>query len=148
MLLMSGAARDRLASLHRYATVSGESFDGADLSTVAAGKVRFERCSFRRTDFRHATLDGCGFKLCDLRYADLGGASLRGAHFAGCDLRETNFSDTDLTLAEFGFVRTGSAPYGLTDLSGAKFDGAVLRDLRVEQVIGWDGGERSRGSAR
>jgi uncharacterized protein YjbI with pentapeptide repeats len=137
---MGGTARDRLASLRRYAAVSGESFDGANLSTVTAGKVWFERCSFRRVDLRHATLDGCSFKLCDLRSADLGGASLRGAHFAGCDLRDVNFSDCDLTMAAFGLVMTGSAPHGLTDATGAKFDGAVLRDLRVERVIGWNGG--------
>jgi uncharacterized protein YjbI with pentapeptide repeats len=145
MALMSGAARQGLASRRRYATVSRESFGSADLVTVRAQQLWFDRCSFRGADLRHATLDGCHFKLCDLRYADLRGASLRGAWFAGCDLRDTDLRDSDLTNAQFGRVLTGSAPHGLTDVSGARFEGAVLRDLQTKEVIGWCGG-RDNGS--
>ncbi|WP_406036419.1 pentapeptide repeat-containing protein [Micromonospora sp. NBC_00898] len=95
------------------------------------------RKSFAGRDLRHRTLDRHSFKLCDFRGADLRGASLRGASFAGCDLRDADLRDADLSYANFGYVSTHDPEYGRTDVTGARWDGANLRGVTVERVIGW-----------
>ncbi len=130
-------ARQRLAALRGHVDVHGEDFTGQDLASARTSGLRFTRCSFAGADLRHATLDGCGFKLCDLSDADLRGASLRGVRLAGCDLRGADLRDTDLTDARFGHVNTGMLPHGLTNVTGARFEGATLRDVQAEGVIGW-----------
>ncbi len=130
-------SRQALSSLPRYATVSHQVFDGQDLTSLRTSELWFVRCSFVEADLRHATLDGCSFKLCDLRGANLRGASLRGVRLAGCDLRDADLRDIDLSGGQLGLVNTGSKPYGLTDITGAKFDNAITRDLKIDQVIGW-----------
>ena len=130
-------AREDLASRHRNAELQRQSFDGEHLASVSLRQLWFTRCSFRGADLRHATLDGCHFKLCDLRGADLRGASLRGSSLAGCDLTGADLREADLTGARIGQVRTGIPRHGLTDTTGIKLDDAVLRDLELDQVIGW-----------
>jgi uncharacterized protein YjbI with pentapeptide repeats len=128
--------RERLAGARVYAEVTAEVFDGADLSSVCLDRVRFDRCSLVAADLRQATLDRCNFKFCDLRRAVLRGASLRFANLTGCDLREADMRDCDLTGASFGYVNTG-APNGLSDLTGAVMDGAVLTRTTFDRVNGW-----------
>lgn len=130
-------AREDLASRHRYGKLQRRSFDGEDLTSVRLQQLWFTRCSFRGTDLRHATLDGCHFKLCDLREVNLRGASLRGVSLAGCDLSGADLRAADLTGAQFGQVITGIPPHGKTDVTGIKLDKAILRDLELDQVIGW-----------
>jgi uncharacterized protein YjbI with pentapeptide repeats len=132
---MRTGSRERLAGARAYATVSGEVFDRADLSSVCLDRVRLDRCSLVAADLRQATLDRCNFKFCDLRRALLRGASLRFANLAGCDLREADLRDCDLTGASFGFVNTGAAN-GLSDLTGAVMDGAVLTGTTFDRVVG------------
>ncbi|MEU5022809.1 pentapeptide repeat-containing protein [Streptomyces milbemycinicus] len=129
--------RDMLASLRQHASVDRESFDGGDLASVRLRPLWFSRCTFRGADLRHATLDGCHFKLCDFRGANLSGASLRGVRLAGCDLSDADLRAADLTGAQFGRVLTGAPPHGLTNATGVKLDNAVLRDVELDQVIGW-----------
>lgn len=129
--------KEDLASRRRYAALHRESFDGGDLVSVCLQQLWFARCSFRGADLRHATLDGCRFKLCDLRGANLSGASLRGVFLAGCDLTGADFCAADLTGARLGQVLTGTPPHGLTNATGIKLDNAILRDLQLDQVIGW-----------
>jgi uncharacterized protein YjbI with pentapeptide repeats len=129
--------RADLASLRRYSTVQRESFDGGDLVSVRVQPLSFTRCSFRGADLRHATLDGCHFKLCDLREVKLSGASMRGVIMAGCDLTGADLRAVDLTGARFGRVLTGAPPHGLTNATNVRLEGAVLRDLQLDQVIGW-----------
>ncbi|MET9472444.1 pentapeptide repeat-containing protein [Streptomyces sp. NPDC002922] len=129
-------ARQRLAALHSYAAVNGEDFTGQNLASARTSRLRFTRCSFIGADLRHATLDGCSFKLCDLSGADLRGASLRGISLAGCDLRGADLRDTDLAEARLGSVNTGIPPFGLTDVTGARFEGASLRNVQADGVIG------------
>lgn len=115
-------------------------FDGLDLHSVAFHQPRwFDQCSFEATDLRLATIDRIGFKYCSFRGARLRGVSLRGASFAGCDLRGADLREADLTDARFGYVNTGRNDTGRTDLTGADLTGAVLRDTRIERVIGWPG---------
>jgi uncharacterized protein YjbI with pentapeptide repeats len=132
---MNRGSRERLAGA-RYTTVTGEVFDGADLSSVCLDRVRLDRCSLVAADLRQATLDRCDFRFCDLRRALLRGASLRFAKLSGCDLREADLRDCDLTGAFFGYVNTG-APNGLSDLTGVVMDGAVLTEATFERVVGW-----------
>jgi uncharacterized protein YjbI with pentapeptide repeats len=134
--VVSTGRRERLAGVRAFATVAGEVFDGADLSSVCLDRLRLDRCSLVAADLRHATLDGCSFRFCDLRRARLRGASLRFARLAGCDLREADLRGCDLTGASFGFVNTG-APSGLSDLTGAVMDGAVLTAATFDRVTGW-----------
>ncbi len=129
--------REDLASRRRYEELQRQSFDGEDLTSVHLQQLWFTRCSFRGTDLRHATLDRCSFTLCDLRGVNLRGASLRGVSLAGCDLSGADLRDADLTSARFGRVITGIPPHGLTDVTGIKLDKAILRDLELDQVIGW-----------
>ncbi|MGW7241480.1 pentapeptide repeat-containing protein [Streptomyces sp. NPDC054804] len=129
--------KENLASRRQYATLQWESFDGADLASVRLRSLWFTRCTFRETDLRQATLDGCHFKLCDLRGANLSGASMRGVTLAGCDLTGADLRAADLTGARLGLVLTGAPPHGLTNATDAKLDQAVLRDLQLEEVIGW-----------
>ncbi|MFI0965829.1 pentapeptide repeat-containing protein [Streptomyces sp. NPDC021080] len=129
--------RQRLAALQRYSPLSGENFTGQDLVSARPRELRFTRCSFVKADLRHAALDGCSFTFCDLSRADLRGASLRGARLSGCDLRGADLRDADLTDADFGRVNTGRPRYGLTDITGARLEGAILRDVRHDDVIGW-----------
>jgi uncharacterized protein YjbI with pentapeptide repeats len=140
------SAKQALVAHPRYAAVQRQSFDGADLPSVQLPQVRLTRCSFRGADLRHATLGGCRFKLCDFHGADLRGTSVRGTVFAGCDLTDVDLCDTDLTGAEFVLVLTGTPPHGLTDVTGIRLDNAVLRDARLEQVIGWPDGDRLSGA--
>lgn len=130
-------AREDLASARRYAVFQRESFDGGDLASVRVQQLWFTRCSFRGADLRQATLDGCRFKLCDLRGANLSGASLRGVSLAGCDLTGADLRGADLSGAQLGQVLTGAPPHGLTNATGIKLDNAILRDLQLDQVIGW-----------
>jgi len=134
--VVSTGRRGRLAAERAFATVAGEVFDGADLSSVCLDRLWLDRCSLVAADLRHATLDRCSFRFCDLRRARLRGASLRFAHLAGCDLREADLRGCDLTGASFGFVNTG-APNGLSDLTGAVMDGAVLVGTSFDRVTGW-----------
>jgi len=133
-------ARQRLAALHGYAAVNGEDFTGQNLASARTSQLRFTGCSFIGADLRHATLDGCWFKFCDFSGADLRGASLREVILAGCDLRGADLRDTDLTDARFGSVNTGVPPLGLTYVTGARFEGASLRNVQAEGVIGWPPG--------
>lgn len=133
---MKKGVRERLAREGAYATVTAEVFDGADLSSVRLDGARLDRCSLVAADLRQATLDRCNFKFCDLRRAVLRGASLRFARLAGCDLREADMRDCDLTGASFGYVNTG-APNGLSDLTEAVMDGAVLTGTMFDRVVGW-----------
>jgi uncharacterized protein YjbI with pentapeptide repeats len=131
------APRQALGSLPYGAAVNRQNFDGQDLTSARTQQLWFDRCSFVGADLRHATLDRCSFGLCDLRGADLRGASLRGASFSGCDLRDADLRDADLTGCRLGYVNTGARPHGLTDVTGADFTNALLRDVEVDQVIGW-----------
>ncbi|MET7527891.1 pentapeptide repeat-containing protein [Streptomyces sp900116325] len=130
-------AREDLTSHRRYAALQRESFDGGDLASVRLQQLWFTRCSFRGADLRQATLDGCRFKLCDLRGTNLSGASLRGVSLAGCDLTGADLRGADLSSAQLGQVLTGTPPYGLTIATGIKLDNAILRNLQLDQVIGW-----------
>jgi uncharacterized protein YjbI with pentapeptide repeats len=130
-------ARKWLAALPRYTVLNGEDFTGQDLASARASGFRFTRCSFTGVDLRQATLDDCWFKFCDLNSADLRGASLRGARLAGCDLRCADLRCADLTDAKFGRVNTGRPPHGLTDVSGIRVNGAILRNVQLDDVIGW-----------
>ncbi|MDX3804778.1 pentapeptide repeat-containing protein, partial [Streptomyces sp. AK04-3B] len=130
------SARNRLAALPRCTALTAEDFAGQDLISVLLTPLRFTRCSFAGADLRHADLSGCSLKFCDLSHADLRGASLRGARLAGCDLRQADLRDADLTGAVLGSVNTGIPPHGLTDLTGARFERAILRDVRLEGVAG------------
>ena len=132
--------REALVARPRYATIRRESYDGMALASVQVQSLWFTRCSFRGADLRHATLDGCRFRWCDLRGVNLRGASLRGAMFAGCDLVDADLRDVDLTGARIGRVLTGAPPHGLTDATGVRIDGAVLRQVRFDEVVGWPGG--------
>ena len=129
--------KEDLASRRRHETLQRESFDGGDLASVRLQQLWFTRCSFRGADLRQATLDGCHFKLCDLRGANLSGASMRGVTLAGCDLTGADLRGVDLTAARFGRVLTGAPPHGLTNATDAKLDNAILRDLQLDEVIGW-----------
>jgi len=60
-------------------------------------------------------------------------ASLRGARFSGTCLRAADLRDTDLTAARFG--ATGERVH-VTDLTGARLDGATLRGTTFEDVLG------------
>lgn len=130
-------ARQRLAALPRYAALNGEDFTGEDLASARPSELRFTRCSFSGVDLRQATLDGCWFKFCDLSGADLRGASLLGVRLSGCDLRDADLRDADLTDAKFGRVNSGRPPYGLTNVTGVRLKGAVLRSVQLDDVIGW-----------
>ncbi|WP_411081513.1 pentapeptide repeat-containing protein [Streptomyces sp. cmx-18-6] len=133
-------ARQRLAELHRYAAVTGEDFTDQNLASTRTAQLRFSRCTFKGADLRHATLDGGSFKFCDLSGADLRGASLRGAVLAGCDLRDADLRDADLTDAILSSVNTGIPSLGPTDVTGARFEGASLRNVQAEDVTGWPPG--------
>ncbi|WP_410812195.1 pentapeptide repeat-containing protein [Micromonospora sp. 067-2] len=95
--------------------------------------------SFAGRDLRHRTLDRYLFKLCDFRGLDLRGDSLRGVSFAGCDLRDADLRDTDLSYARFSYVVTHDPEYGRTDTE-ARWNGADLRGVIAERVIGWPRG--------
>jgi Pentapeptide repeats (8 copies) len=112
-----------LRGLSYGASVNRQVFDGQDLMSVRTQRLWSDHCSFVGADLRHATLDGCSFKI--------------------CDFRDTDLRDADLTGGRLGYVNTGAHPYGLTDITGAKFDNAVLGDLQVDQVVGWCERERS-----
>ncbi|MGQ5263787.1 pentapeptide repeat-containing protein [Micromonospora sp. ZYX-F-536] len=102
------------------------------------------RQSFVGRDLRHRTLDGQSFKLCDFRGADLRGASIRGTRFSGCDLRDADLRDTDLSYAQFGYVSTHNPEYGLTDVTGVRWDGSNVRGVTADRVIGWPHGTPGR----
>ena len=59
---------------------------------------------------------------------------------SGCDLRDADFRWADLTDAEFGYVMTHDPNYGLTDVTGANWQGACLERVTVDRVIGWPEG--------
>jgi uncharacterized protein YjbI with pentapeptide repeats len=93
--------------------------------------------SFAGLDLRHRSLDRQFFKLCDFRGANLRGASLRGTRFSGCDLRDADLRDADLSYASFSAVNTHDPEYGRTDVTGALWQGATLRGVTTDRVVGW-----------
>jgi len=116
-----------------YGAVRGESFAGADLTSVQV-KNWFDRCDFSGADLRHATF-AATFKMCSFVGANLRGAHLRGAHFVGCDLTDADLRDADLTGASFSYVNTGS-DNGRTILNGIRWDGAQLGGTTFKRVVG------------
>jgi uncharacterized protein YjbI with pentapeptide repeats len=133
---VANVERVRLTSATYGVEVAQESFDSADLTSISLNQLWLVRCSFVGADLRHATLDNCRFKMCDLRRTNLRGASMRFVSLAGCDLRGADLRDCDLTGARLGFVNTGDVS-GLTDLTAAILEGAVLDDATFERVVGW-----------
>jgi uncharacterized protein YjbI with pentapeptide repeats len=97
----------------------------------------YDRPNYAGQNLRQATLDGCSFKMGNFRDVNLMGASLRGTHFMGCDLRGADLRHADLTGAAFSRVLTHDPDYGCTDVTGVLWENAVLRDVRVEDVVGW-----------
>jgi uncharacterized protein YjbI with pentapeptide repeats len=95
------------------------------------------RRSFAGADLRLRTLDRCHFKLCDFSGANLRGASLRGVSFAGCNLTRADLRDADLSYASFGRVLTHDVSYGVTDVTGVRWDGAVLTAVIATDVLNW-----------
>jgi uncharacterized protein YjbI with pentapeptide repeats len=136
MISFMATPREFLGAQRRYGNVADQVFDGAELESVLCRQLWLRHCSFRNADLRYATLDGCHFLFCDLRGADLRNASLRRASFSGCYLRGADLGNADLSWARFGYVNTGTAA-GLTDVTGANFDGAVVRKIEARRVIGW-----------
>jgi uncharacterized protein YjbI with pentapeptide repeats len=136
MIYFMATPREFLGSQRRYGRVADQVFDGAELVSVRCRRLWLRHCSFRNADLRQAILDGCHFLFCDLRYADLRGASLRETSFVGCYLRGADLGNADLSRARFGSVNTGT-PAGRTDVTGANFSGAVLREIEASRVIGW-----------
>ncbi|MCX4659136.1 pentapeptide repeat-containing protein [Streptomyces uncialis] len=59
----------------------------------------------------------------------------------GCDLRGADLRNTDLTDARFGSVNTGVPPLGLTNVTGARFEGASMPNVQAGGVIGWPFGQ-------
>ena len=95
----------------------------------------------RGPKLRQATLDVTASRcVTSVRGADFRGASLRGTHFRGCDLRDADFRWADLTYAGFGYVMTHDPNYGLTDVTGANWQGACLKGVEADRVIGWPEG--------
>ena len=105
------------------------------------GRVWHERESFAGRDLRQATLDGHHYKMCDFSGANLRGASLRGTSFSFCDLRRADLRGADLTDATFGRVLTHDPSGGRTDVTGACFEGAILRRTAFDAVLGWPGAD-------
>ncbi|MEU8664550.1 pentapeptide repeat-containing protein [Actinoplanes philippinensis] len=66
---------------------------------------------------------------------DISGVAAAGT--SGADLREADLRDTDLSYAGFGPVRTHDPSFGRIDVTGALWQGAVLRGVTAEDVIGW-----------
>jgi uncharacterized protein YjbI with pentapeptide repeats len=128
--------REQLRGAPYGSRIVGEDFSGADLISLFANQLWFDRCRFSGTDLRYATLDRCHFRWCDLRRADLRGSSARFAGYAGCNLRDADLRECDLTGAEFTYVNTGTGS-GRTDVTGVSWSGAVLSEARWNQVIGW-----------
>ena len=56
---------------------------------------------------------------------------------AATSLRNADFRWADLTDAEFGYVMTHDPNYGLTDVTGANWQGACLKRVKMDRVIGW-----------
>jgi len=93
-----------------------------------ASRRRYEtlqRESFDGGDLASVRLQQLWFTRCSFRGADLRQATLDGCHFKLCDLRGANLSGASMT------------PHGLTNATDAKLDNAILRDLQLDEVIGW-----------
>jgi hypothetical protein len=127
--------RRQLSMAGRHAEFKRRSFDGVDLSVVYFNQLWLDRCTFRDSDLRHATLDRCHFKLCDFSRANLRGASLRYAWFAACDLRGADLRDCDLTGARFGWVTPGPTKVR-TDVTGVHWSAGAKARASFDDVIG------------
>jgi uncharacterized protein YjbI with pentapeptide repeats len=55
----------------------------------------------------------------------------------GCDLRDAGLRVADLTDTKVGRANSGRPPYGLTNVTGVRLKGAILRNVRLDDVIGW-----------
>lgn len=114
----------------------GEDFSRSNLASVHPTAFSFRRCDFSGADLRLATFEpGVYFTFCDFTGANLVGASLRGAEFTACVFTDADLSNCDLTGAKF--THSGGNPPTLTDLTRARLAGANLKDVEMEQVIGW-----------
>jgi uncharacterized protein YjbI with pentapeptide repeats len=133
---MGSDVRDRLNGLSPMARVANESFAGMHLPSLHPEETWFDRCDFSETDLRLASFDRCFFRFCSFVRADLVGASIRDARFAGCDFTDADLTNCDLTGSTFGFVNTGT-PDGLTVMTGAILEGAILKAVVTERVVGW-----------
>jgi uncharacterized protein YjbI with pentapeptide repeats len=97
----------------------------------------YERLSFADKTCATRRWTAAPSKMCDFSGATLRGASIRGTTFAFCDFRDADLRDADLTDSRFTNVMTHDRDGGRTDVTGARFEGATLRRVTVEEVIGW-----------
>jgi uncharacterized protein YjbI with pentapeptide repeats len=105
---------------------------------VGRSKWTNERVSFAGEDLRHAAMDDGFFFLLDFEGANLQSASLRRAHFVGRNLRDVDFRWANLTDAEFSSspnARDHELTHGLCDLTGAKWEGAILKNVTFDGVV-------------
>jgi uncharacterized protein YjbI with pentapeptide repeats/outer membrane protein assembly factor BamB len=135
------------------ATLAQANLSGANLAEAYVGHANLDGADFSgarlmRATFDFSTLGGVNFSSTDLAKADLGGyatsrgftkeqlystasyqsGDLRGMRLVGSDLTNWDFTDKDLTGAYFSPTNL-AINIPVTDLTGALFSGAIVRDV-------------------
>ncbi|GAB7091464.1 hypothetical protein JCM18237_17350 [Halorubrum luteum] len=110
----------------------GASFEGA----IFEQKVDFWRAKFRgRGDFEDADFKGeINFGQSEFyEYANFCDLELDKSQFDGANLTDVEFTDTSLCEANLESALLSRATLLGTDLRGAKFNGVVLGDARIDE---------------
>jgi uncharacterized protein YjbI with pentapeptide repeats len=115
--------------------IKGESFDGADLTTLVLQQVWLDRCTFVGPTC--ATRPSSSAISSSAASARPTSAARRSAWatFVGCDLHDADLRDCDLTGTHFGYVNTGSdnAFANVTDVEWAV---GALDSATFDRVVG------------
>ena len=127
------------------ATYIGVDFEGADLSGSSFRQARLLAINFQNADLRNAAFDGSQCMACNFLGAKLDGATFTGtlmtaSNFKGFaasipdeQLRQLlsgcvacNFAGSNLAGRDLSGIPLLSVDFSQADLSGVRFDGAVL----------------------
>ena len=120
---------DLIRAVLFYAWAKSATFRGASLFEAQAMGIMADKANFTNADLTGALLIGGDFER-----ADFSGAKLRRALLEGSKGDDCNFTDADLDQASAPRARFARAKFVSTNLSGASFDEADLRESIFESV--------------
>lgn len=111
--------------------IGGSFIAGADFTGASFYSGRTPASQNQGLDLSGQKLDGSKLDSSDFSDSSFNGASLKQASFSGSHLKGVSFAGADLTGATF----TVSSYSGQTQLQGADFSGAKVKDVNWEGAV-------------
>jgi hypothetical protein len=129
----------RAPDVHASLTVLGRGGfakqDQLDLHDVDLRKVHLGGANLTGANLTGTNLAGAGFWYIDLSRAFLVDANLAGAGFLASDIAGAELSDANLEKTSFDESSLSGATIDRANLSGARLQGADLKDARLLEAV-------------